>query len=107
MNTLFTVNKSRRFSKINQEIYNTLEFIDADTGKLYKTYVSDSNFNSAYWDDLLDLMNQYPDQCFVLQGKFKLKRGHRDLITADTKFKISANFDRDTTLTGIWETHYA
>lgn len=107
MNTLFTVNSYRRFSKINQEIYTTIEFIDADTGKLVKTYVSDSNFNSAEWDSLLQLMSEFPDTCFVIQGAFKLKRGHRDLISADTKFKISAQFEKQKTLSGIWDTFYA
>ena len=107
MDTLFTVNTYRRFSKINQEIYTTIEFIDAETGKLYKTYISDDNFNSAHWDDLLDMMQSHQNTSFVIRGKFKTKRKNPDIINADTKFRIVANFDKTSTLNGIWDTYYA
>lgn len=105
--TLFVVNKERKWSKRNQEMYNIIEFIDPDTGKLFKTYVSDNNFNSDNWADLLEIMELHPEQCIVIEGVFKAKRGHPDIINADSKFQPIANFDRDNVMNEVWDMFYA
>jgi len=106
--TLFVVSKSRKWSKKNQEMYNIIEFIDPDTGMLYKTYVSDNNFNFKNWEDLMEIMDLHPDQAIVIEGVFKpSKRTTPDVINADSKFKPIANFDRDVLMNEVWHRFYA
>ena len=104
LNTIFAVSAERRYSKTNQEMYTTIEFINPDDGKLFKTYISDSNYNSQYWDDLLEHMRLHEDKAVVIEGYFKAKRGN--VINADSKFQTIATFDRDTVLNEVWDQFY-
>ncbi len=107
LHTLFAVNANRKWSKRYSEMYTLIEFIDPDSGKLYRTYISDSNYNSQNWDELIEHMRLHEDQVAVIEGWFKPKRGHPDIINADSKFQIITQFDRDVVMNEVWDNFYA
>lgn len=105
--TMFTVNAITRWSNHNSEYYHEIEMIDAHTGKMHKTYVSENNSNYHRWEKLMEYMSMYEDRVICIEGSFKSVKDSEVLINADSEFTVYDNFDRDDFLHKVYENFYA
>lgn len=107
MKDLFAFNVISKYSRTNQETYYIVEMIAEHDGCLYHTYVSDSNYNSKTWMQLIDWLKTHPDRVANIRGNFTVKRGHQDLINADARFELADDYDREDFFQAVYRAHYA
>lgn len=102
----FAVGAVRKWSQYNQEYYWTIEFLDKDSGKLHKTYVSEENYNFKKWQQLIDTIKDNDHCAICVSGVFRVKQD--DIINADIR-KLAYEFkcDRDELVHTVWDTYYA
>jgi hypothetical protein len=98
--TFVVVDVKRRYNKIRDEAYYTIEMLDDTTGELIKTYASEDNYNFCNWKSVIDDWDPISGQLLVLQGVFKFKRDPNtkeftNVINADSKPRITETVDRD------------
>ena len=103
----WAVTHKRKFSRRNDETYHEIEFIDADTGKLRKTYASEDNFNFSMWEQLINYMVDHPGKAVCIEGEFHCKRGKVDVINADVTFGFVEAVDLDEFMNAVYHVYYA
>jgi len=73
----------KAWSNKNEELYYTLRLWDNDNGYTYITYVSQENYNSNQWGEILNWWQ--PGVTICISGDFKTARGKPWILNADSK----------------------
>ena len=102
----WAVTHKRKHSYRNDETYHEIEFIDADSGKLRKTYASETNFNFGMWEQLINYMEDHPGKAICIEGEFHCKRGKKDIINADVTFGFVDSVDLDEFMNAVEQVYY-
>ena len=103
----WAVTYKRKFSYRNEEHYYEIEFIDNDSGRLRKTYASETNFNFEMWEQLITFMEDHPGKAVCIEGEFHRKRGKKDIINADVTFGFVEATDLDDFMNTVESVYYA
>ena len=106
-NQQWAVTYKRKFSYRNEEHYYEIEFIDNESGRLRKTYASESNFNFEMWEQLIRFMDDHPNTAVCIEGEFHRKRGKKDIINADVTFGFVEAENLDDFMNAVEHVYYA
>lgn len=103
----FVVSHRHKYSNRNSEYYHELELIDPSTGDLRKTYISEDNYNSQLWDEIIDLLESRDNVAVCIRSdNFRTKRGKDNIINADTRVHYQGCYDLQEFCEQVWEIHY-
>ena len=103
----WAVTHKRKFSHRNDEHYYEIEFIDNSSGRLRKTYASETNHNFQMWEQLISYMEDHPHKAVCIEGEFHCKRGKKDIINADAQFGFVEAQDLDEFMNAVGHVYYA